>query len=71
MDTHIGSTATYECDNGYTLKGNPQRVCQFDSHRSGALPHCVKHNSGITNLALVLKAIDMHLLEVALRITFA
>ena len=55
--THIGSTATYQCSQGYTLIGNSQRICQIDGHWNGDLPECVKHNSGKS----VLYAIHTHL----------
>ena len=39
--TSFGSTATYECDSGFTLVGNEERTCQDDGDWSGSDPTCV------------------------------
>ena len=39
-DTTVGSTATYECDSGFTLVGNEERTCQDDGTWSGTDPTC-------------------------------
>ena len=38
--TTVGSTATYECNSGFTLVGNQGRTCQEDGSWSGADPTC-------------------------------
>lgn len=35
-----GATVHYTCNGDHSLVGNSTRVCQEDSHWSGALPHC-------------------------------
>ena len=39
--TTFGSTATYECNTGFTLMGNMERTCQDDGNWSGNEPTCV------------------------------
>nr|XP_048312083.1 CUB and sushi domain-containing protein 1 [Myodes glareolus] len=41
-----GATVQYSCKGGQTLTGNSTRVCQEDSHWSGALPHCSGNSPG-------------------------
>ena len=38
--TTVGSTATYECNSGFTLVGNQERTCQEDGSWSGMDPGC-------------------------------
>ena len=38
--TTVGSTATYECNTGFTLMGNIERTCQDDGDWSGTEPTC-------------------------------
>ena len=39
--TTFGSTATYECNTGFTLMGNMERTCQDDGNWSENEPTCV------------------------------
>ncbi|XP_025249248.1 CUB and sushi domain-containing protein 1 [Theropithecus gelada] len=41
-----GATVRYSCRGSQSLIGNDTRVCQEDSHWSGALPHCTGNNPG-------------------------
>ncbi|XP_032960426.1 CUB and sushi domain-containing protein 1 [Rhinolophus ferrumequinum] len=41
-----GATAHYSCKGTHRLVGNSTRVCQEDSHWSGALPLCAGNNPG-------------------------
>ncbi|XP_074185389.1 CUB and sushi domain-containing protein 1 isoform X1 [Rhinolophus sinicus] len=41
-----GATAHYSCKGTHRLVGNSTRVCQEDSHWSGALPHCAGNHPG-------------------------
>jgi CUB/sushi domain-containing protein len=41
-----GSTATYTCNNGYTLNGTPTRTCQANATWSGAAPTCDPKDCG-------------------------
>nr|XP_042118808.1 CUB and sushi domain-containing protein 1 isoform X2 [Peromyscus maniculatus bairdii] len=41
-----GATVQYSCKGGQILTGNSTRVCQEDSHWSGALPHCSGNSPG-------------------------
>ncbi|XP_058522650.1 CUB and sushi domain-containing protein 1 [Ochotona princeps] len=41
-----GATVHYTCSGDHSLVGNSTRVCQEDSHWSGALPHCTGNNPG-------------------------
>ena len=36
----IGSIATYDCDDGYTLNGLSTRICRDDQEWSGVAPTC-------------------------------
>ena len=36
----VGSKATIECNDGFLLNGNPERVCQANGRWSGVLPTC-------------------------------
>lgn len=36
----FGAEVRYSCQGARSLVGNSTRVCQEDSHWSGALPHC-------------------------------
>ena len=37
----VGSVATYSCDNGFLINGEPQRNCQMDGMWSGEAPTCL------------------------------
>ena len=39
--TTVGSVATYSCDNGFLISGDPQRNCQMDGLWSGSAPTCL------------------------------
>ena len=39
---HLGSIATYTCDVGYELNGDPTRTCQSSGEWSGVEPHCIR-----------------------------
>nr|XP_055205502.1 CUB and sushi domain-containing protein 1 isoform X1 [Gorilla gorilla gorilla] len=41
-----GAVVRYSCRGSESLIGNDTRVCQEDSHWSGALPHCTGNNPG-------------------------
>ncbi|XP_035867009.1 CUB and sushi domain-containing protein 1 [Phyllostomus discolor] len=41
-----GATVHYSCQGARSLVGNSTRVCQEDSHWSGALPHCTGNSPG-------------------------
>nr|XP_055145238.1 CUB and sushi domain-containing protein 1 isoform X2 [Symphalangus syndactylus] len=41
-----GAIVRYSCRGSQNLVGNDTRVCQGDSHWSGALPHCTGNNPG-------------------------
>ncbi|XP_030793354.1 CUB and sushi domain-containing protein 1 [Rhinopithecus roxellana] len=41
-----GAIVRYSCRGSQSLIGNDTRVCQEDSHWSGALPHCTGNNPG-------------------------
>ena len=45
--TSIGSLATYQCEEGYLLAGNSQRICQSNGHWNGSTPECqrIENNS--------------------------
>ena len=43
--TTLGSVATYQCDSGYSLSGNVQRVCRSDGNWNGSVPVCVRGES--------------------------
>lgn len=45
-----GATVQYSCKGGQILTGNSTRVCQEDSHWSGALPHCSGEEPYIQNI---------------------
>ena len=38
--TIVDSTATYSCDDGFTLQGQSTRTCQDDGQWSGSAPTC-------------------------------
>ena len=38
--TAEGAVATYQCNTGYTLSGNAERVCQSDGNWNGITPQC-------------------------------
>ncbi|XP_075853394.1 CUB and sushi domain-containing protein 1 isoform X2 [Microcebus murinus] len=42
----FGATVHYSCKGSHSLVGNSTRVCQEDSHWSGALPHCAGNTPG-------------------------
>uniref|UniRef100_A0A2K5JNE5 CUB and Sushi multiple domains 1 n=1 Tax=Colobus angolensis palliatus TaxID=336983 RepID=A0A2K5JNE5_COLAP len=42
----FGAIVRYSCRGSQSLIGNDTRVCQEDSHWSGALPHCTGNNPG-------------------------
>ena len=44
-DIHLGSTAHYKCDDGYTLVGPATRICLFTGTFSGYTPVCVANNT--------------------------
>ena len=37
-----GAVATYQCNSGYTLSGNAERVCQSDGNWNGIIPQCTR-----------------------------
>lgn len=37
----FGDKITYQCNEGYDLKGNVQRVCKSDGKWSGGTPICI------------------------------
>ena len=39
-DTIVGSRVRVECNNGFLLNGEPERVCQDNGRWSGVLPTC-------------------------------
>ena len=39
--TTEGAVATYQCDGGYSLSGNVERVCQSDGNWNGQVPQRV------------------------------
>jgi Notch-like protein len=41
VSTTYGTTATYECDSGYTLDGNATRTCEANGQWTGMAPTCV------------------------------
>lgn len=41
-ETHFGSIATYECDAGYDLVGEEQRVCLETKQWNGSVPTCIR-----------------------------
>ena len=49
--TTAGSTATYSCDDGFTLQGRSTRTCQTNSQWSGSAPTC-ERKQDVANLAL-------------------
>ena len=44
--TTLGSTATYSCNNGYTLSGSAMRNCLTDATWSGTEPTCSRKYGG-------------------------
>ena len=40
--TTEGAVATYQCDGGYSLSGNVERVCQSDGNWNGQVPQCTE-----------------------------
>ena len=40
--TTEGAVATYQCDGGYSLSGNVERVCQGDGNWNGQVPQCTE-----------------------------
>ena len=38
--TGIGAIGNYECDSGYSLNGDSQRICTFEGSWSGNAPTC-------------------------------
>ena len=40
--TTEGAVATYQCDCGYSLSGNVERVCQSDGNWNGQVPQCTE-----------------------------
>lgn len=49
--TTVGSTATYSCNDGFTLQGQSTRTCQSNSQWSGSAPTCQRKRD-VANLAL-------------------
>ena len=41
----VGSTASYSCDEGYSLEGSQQRTCRSDGLWSGMEPTCERTSS--------------------------
>ena len=44
-NTTFGSTATYQCDEGFNLIGDMQRICQSNGVWSGNEPTCEGNHS--------------------------
>ncbi|MBU6163129.1 MAG: SUMF1/EgtB/PvdO family nonheme iron enzyme, partial [Myxococcales bacterium] len=44
--TTLGATATYACDEGYTLTGSGARLCQASGTWSGSAPGCLQIDCG-------------------------
>ena len=40
-DFSFNSSITYECEEGYRISGNAERVCQADGRWSGSAPSCI------------------------------
>jgi hypothetical protein len=40
----FGGIARYECDRGYEIRGQKDRVCQGDGFWSGEAPECILSN---------------------------
>ena len=55
-DNHLGSTAHYTCNDGYTLVGPATRECLITGTWSGYTPVCVANsaNGRKINIALVI-----------------
>ena len=47
--TTEGAVATYQCDGGYSLSGNVERVCQSDGNWNGQIPQCTEGEHLTTN----------------------
>ena len=45
--TYVTSIATFECDDGYDLIGDRQRVCQLDGTWSNMVPECRRKSLSI------------------------
>lgn len=41
-ETHFGSIANYECDAGYDIVGEEQRVCLETKQWNGSVPTCIR-----------------------------
>ena len=52
-DTHLGSTAHYTCDDGYTLVGPDKRECLITGTWSGYTPVCVLNNSNASKMTWI------------------
>ncbi len=53
--TNVGSTATYNCENGYFLVGMEQRQCQNNGQWNGTEPYC-KRKLSIKMIVVCLSA---------------
>ena len=55
--------ATYQCDGGYSLSGNVERVCQSDGNWNGQIPQCTEgeHLTTDTLILTVYTCISVHI----------
>ena len=49
-DNTVGSRATIECNDGFQLNGNSERICGANGHWSGVLPTCEGINQQLSML---------------------
>lgn len=51
-DNTVDSRATIECNDGFQLNGNSERVCKPNGHWSGVLPTCEGTNPATVRILL-------------------
>lgn len=58
--THVGSTATYSCSEGFVLNGEEFRTCLLSGEWSGDAPTCAGNSNYHFKLKLVMTIEDVN-----------
>ena len=54
----VGSVATYQCDEGYSLSGDFQRTCQSNGSWNGRVPQCTGYCRCTDSIQLLLFSLN-------------